>query len=76
MNEISERLEIAEGDITTFVYGFPLERAARIALRQTQAFLQEDGTLQRVIMVCYGREAYDTFAAAYREIIGDDPEQV
>jgi O-acetyl-ADP-ribose deacetylase (regulator of RNase III) len=66
---------IAFPAISTGVYGFPMERAARIALRETKRFLQEDDSLQAVKMVCYGEDAYRTFAAAYEEIIGEGPEQ-
>jgi O-acetyl-ADP-ribose deacetylase (regulator of RNase III) len=48
--------------ISTGVYGFPIERAARVALRAMDAFLQGNESLERVIAVTYS--AHDT--AVYR----------
>ncbi len=39
--------------ISTGVYGFPRERAARIAVRQVRAFLEHAHSLERVILVAY-----------------------
>ena len=48
--------------ISTGVYGFPLARATRIAVTETRAFLAAHSDLDRVIFVCFGRDA----ASAYR----------
>ena len=58
---------IAFPAISTGIYGFPMERAARIAVREVRRFLQRDATLEKVILVCYDRRAYDIFAAAAKE---------
>jgi len=39
--------------VSTGVYGFPLERAARIAVREVRAFLLENPSLERVLFVCF-----------------------
>jgi O-acetyl-ADP-ribose deacetylase len=44
---------IAFPSISTGIYGFPFERACRIALRETAAFLKKPGSIERVIMVCF-----------------------
>ena len=56
---------VAFPSISTGAYGFPIERAARIALREMDAFLQGNETIQRVIAVTYS--APDT--AAHRAAI-------
>lgn len=45
--------------ISTGAYGFPAERAARIALEAVAAFLAEEDRIDRVLLVCYDRRAYD-----------------
>ena len=63
--EIGAR-SIAFPSISTGAYGFPLERATEIALGETKAFLQADRTISRVVFVCFGRQALET----YRRIAG------
>lgn len=53
---------VAFPSISTGVYSFPIERAARIALREMDAFLQGNESLERVIAVTYS--AHDS--AVYR----------
>ncbi len=53
--------------ISTGVYGFPMDRAARIAIRETQSFLQRCKSLERVLLVCFGREAYQINERALQE---------
>ena len=39
--------------ISTGIYGFPLERATRIAVREVRAFLEKTPTLEKVLFVCF-----------------------
>ena len=49
--------------IGTGVYGYPLEEAAGIALREVKAHLERaDTKLQRVIFVLFGKAAYEVYA--------------
>ena len=57
---------VAFPSISTGAYGFPLERATEIALRETRKFLEGDQTLEKVIFVCFGDRALNT----YKEILG------
>ena len=50
--------------ISTGAYGFPLERATRIAVAEVVRFLTADTTLEQVIFVCFGRETYGAYQAA------------
>jgi len=53
--------------ISTGVYGYPLEDAARIALAEVKAHLAKEGAkVEKVIFVLYGKDAYET----YRKILG------
>ena len=53
---------IAFPSISTGAYGFPMERAARIAVRETKAFLERNTSVERVRLVCFGRSAYELYA--------------
>ena len=59
---------IAFPAISTGVYSFPPERAARIALTEVQNFLEQDSTLERVVMVCFSPPAYQCYTAILPEI--------
>jgi len=61
---------VAFPSISTGAYGFPIERAARIAVRECKAFLERNRTVERVTLVCFGQSALDHFREAMREIVG------
>jgi O-acetyl-ADP-ribose deacetylase (regulator of RNase III) len=58
---------IAFPSISTGAYGFPIERAGRIALREMRAALQANPTLERVMAVCFGQDAL----RVHREALAD-----
>jgi len=61
---------IAFPAISTGVYHFPLERAACLAYHEVASFLKQDATLEKVIFVCFGGEAFSIYhdiAARYIE---------
>lgn len=62
---------IAFPAISTGAYGFPRDRAARIAVSVVKRFLEHNTTLERVILVAFGKAAYDCYQEAVEEILGD-----
>lgn len=52
---------IAFPAISTGVYGYPPEKAARIAVREVARFLQEDRTLREVILVAFQPETSQAY---------------
>src|SRR5579883_825640 len=52
---------IAFPSISTGAYGFPLDRAARIAVEVVQRHLANYENPQRVIFVCFQRTAFDLY---------------
>lgn len=56
--------------ISTGAYRFPLDRATRIAVRETRACLERNFSLKLVLFVCYERSAYDAYVAAVAEMFG------
>ena len=60
---------IAFPSISTGAYGFPLDRAARIAVRETKKFLEGNTTVEKVLLVCFGQSAREIHAQALDEAI-------
>jgi O-acetyl-ADP-ribose deacetylase (regulator of RNase III) len=60
---------IAFPAISTGVYGFPMERATRIAVTEVKKFLERATSVEQVIFVCFGESAYNFYSAAMKEII-------
>ncbi|HEY8324088.1 MAG: O-acetyl-ADP-ribose deacetylase [Ktedonobacterales bacterium] len=54
---------IAFPAISTGVYGFPLERATAIAIREARAYLRSHAEIERVMFVCFGAHARDVYQA-------------
>lgn len=52
---------IAFPAISTGVYGFPLERAAQIAIKTVKKFIQSDKSIQKIIFVCFDDRTYQTY---------------
>ena len=61
---------IAFPSISTGVYGFPVQRASRIALREIQRVLEATTVIETVIAVCFSSADYQEYLAAQREILG------
>jgi O-acetyl-ADP-ribose deacetylase (regulator of RNase III) len=58
---------IAFPAISTGIYGFPLDRAAKIAVREVKRFIGEHpGVYERIVLVCFGPDALDAFKGALR----------
>jgi len=55
--------------ISTGVYGFPLDRAARIAVRECRAFLKCNQSVERITLVCFGPAALAAFQDAMPEVL-------
>ncbi|MCL4533856.1 MAG: O-acetyl-ADP-ribose deacetylase [Bacteroidetes bacterium] len=70
---LAERHEIrtvAFPSISMGAYGFPLERAARIAVKEVRRFLKGNASVEQVIFVTFGKQAYDI----YSKILEDEAE--
>ena len=53
--------------ISAGAYGFPMERAARIAVREAKNFLERNRPVEKVILVCFGAGALNIYEAALGE---------
>ena len=54
--------------ISTGVYRFPSERAARIALAEIKSFMDGNKTVEKVLGVCFGRTDYQIYQTALPEV--------
>jgi O-acetyl-ADP-ribose deacetylase (regulator of RNase III) len=61
---------VAFPSISTGAYGFPMDRAARIVVRETKNFLDRNRPVERVILVCFGARALDIYKRVLTEICG------
>lgn len=58
---------IAFPAISTGAYGFPIERATRIALQTTQDFLEDNESMEEVIFVCFSDRDYKIYQQLFEE---------
>ena len=58
---------IAIPAVSTGVYRFPIPRAARVAAASVADFLSSIALPQRVMLVCFGHEAYTEYLTAVQE---------
>ena len=66
---LAERYNIATiafPSISTGVYRFPVEKAARIAIKETNKFLQTCNKIEKVIFVCFTNDVYN----CYKQLLG------
>ncbi len=55
---------LAFPSISTGAYGFPVDRASRIAVREIRAFLEQNPLPERVAVVSFDRHTYDCYLEA------------
>ena len=60
---------IAFPAISTGVYGYPVDEAARIALKTAIDYLKEHGDIELVRFVLFGRKTFDIFAEELKKLI-------
>lgn len=66
---VKRRLKtIAFPSISTGVYGFPIDRASRIAVNTVKAFLENDESIEKVVFVCFGQHDYQIYQDAAKEV--------
>ena len=64
-----EMRTVAFPSISTGAYRFPLARAARIAMRETAAFLAHSAHPERVIVAAFDDEAYREYLTAVQTVV-------
>lgn len=59
---------VAFPSISTGVYGFPIQRACRIALGEIKHFLDNNTVVETVIAVCFSTSDYNDYLKAAQEM--------
>jgi len=59
---------IAFPSISCGIYGYPLDQASEIAVREVSLFLDKNPEMEKVIFVCFSDEVYST----YSNLLGKD----
>jgi O-acetyl-ADP-ribose deacetylase (regulator of RNase III) len=59
---------IAFPAISTGIYGFPMERACKIAIAEVKKFFSQTNSLEQVIFVCFGQTADDLYTKTMQEV--------
>lgn len=70
---VSERRlnSVAFPSISTGVYGYPVEKASRIAIRAIANYLEKEPNIQKVVIVCFTEEDEAEYLRAADEVLGN-----
>lgn len=63
---------IAFPSISTGAYGFPVDRAFRIAITEIAGFLGKDSSIEKVLIVCFNERAFDSYFQFLEELVAED----
>lgn len=63
---------LAFPSISTGAYGFPVERASKIAIMEINDFLERNSTIEKVVLVCFNDVAYECYSRAVEEIMRNE----
>ncbi|PYM11469.1 MAG: O-acetyl-ADP-ribose deacetylase [Verrucomicrobia bacterium] len=61
---------IAFPSISTGAYGFPMERAAKIAVTEIKKTLERKSSIEKGLLVCFGRSAFEVHQKTVRDMVG------
>ena len=51
------------------VYGFPIDRAAAIDVREIKEFLERNAEAERVLAVCFTADVYEAYRAVLQQFV-------
>jgi len=72
--DLSGVKSIAFPAISTGAYEFPFRQAARIAVRTVREYLSTHPSIEKVVFVCHGEEAYKIYQEILAADMADHPE--
>jgi O-acetyl-ADP-ribose deacetylase (regulator of RNase III) len=67
--EVHGLRSVAFPAISCGVYGFPIDRAAAIAVREIRTFLERNGDVERVLVVCFGADVHEAYCGVLQEFV-------
>ncbi len=53
--------------ISCGIYGYPIDQAVRIAVRETAAYLEQNSVPEKIIFACFGKEIFDAYIKELRD---------
>lgn len=56
--------------ISTGAYGYPIEKACRVALTTVKEFLERENQLEKVVLVLFSKRDFEIYKEAAKEILG------
>ena len=59
---------IAFPSISTGVYGYPIEKAAKIALKEIHSFLENHALIKSVSLICFGYKDYSIYKNEFDQL--------
>jgi O-acetyl-ADP-ribose deacetylase (regulator of RNase III) len=59
---------IAFPSISTGAYGFPVEQASEIALKELLRFTQENSVIETIKIVCFGQDVFNIYNRKFGEL--------
>jgi O-acetyl-ADP-ribose deacetylase (regulator of RNase III) len=59
---------IAFPSISTGVYGFPIEKAARIAAQEVKNFLEKNPEIEKLYFVCFSTKDFNCYQESVKEV--------
>ena len=68
LSGIGEVKSIAFPSISTGVYRFPIDLAAKIAVGEILHFLETDDTMEQIILVCFDEGTKAAYQKAFAEL--------
>jgi O-acetyl-ADP-ribose deacetylase (regulator of RNase III) len=66
----SRLTSIAFPAISTGVYGYPVEKASRIAIQTIASYIEKEPNIHKVALVCFTEEHEAEYQRALREVLG------
>lgn len=61
---------IAFPSISTGAYAYPIELASKIALTEMNEFLKSNNEIEKILIVCFGNQAFNLYQQTFHELIG------
>ena len=59
---------VAFPSISTGAYRFPLDRATRIAVKETIDFLEQEPSIEKIVFVCFGERVHSVYKKTLAEM--------
>jgi O-acetyl-ADP-ribose deacetylase len=69
---VNHLASISFPSISTGAYGYPIDKAARIALKEVTSFLATPSSVKKVVFMLYGETNYKAYEEAARETMGEN----